>query len=138
MKEARLAPENASERICIDYTAYLAALCNKRWRFIDAIYGVWPIFGMVTKSPRQTGRREKLQALALQVLSTQASDETNIARLIALAQQQGLTAFDIQLPYALSGEQLRAIDHECRAWPLAMSQHGECLSVNFTAGDRPA
>ncbi|MFC3395478.1 hypothetical protein [Brenneria rubrifaciens] len=125
-------PESAgsSEKICIDYTDYLAALCNKRWRFMDAMYGVLPIFGMVTKRPlsRQDATEDRLKVLALQVLSTQVSDETNIVRLITLAQQQGLTAFDILLPYPLTSEQLRTISHECSD-TLTLTQHNERLSI---------
>ncbi|AUH00570.1 hypothetical protein CWC46_12565 [Prodigiosinella confusarubida] len=134
MKKVHLVPTNSSERICIDYTAYLGALCNKRWRFIDAIYGVMPIFGIVTKMPERepATENEKLETLALQVLSTQVSDETNIARLITLAQQQGLTDIDIRLPYALSMEQLQAIGQECDNCLLALTQYEEYLSIHIT------
>ncbi|MFZ1872634.1 MAG: hypothetical protein WAU54_07640, partial [Chania sp.] len=69
-----------SERVCFDYMDFLSTSCKKQWRFIDAIYGVMPIFGMVLKSGAagsQT-RNEQLKALALQVVSTQLSDEINI------------------------------------------------------------
>ncbi|MEQ9968540.1 hypothetical protein ABRP72_05055 [Pectobacterium carotovorum] len=123
---------SSSEPLCLDYTDYLAALCNKRWRFVDAMYGVMPIFGMVTKMAptRQSAPKERLKGLALQVLSTQVSDETNIIRLITLARQQGLTAFDIQLPYALTNEQLNAISRECDD-ALDLTLRDERLSVRF-------
>ncbi|KFX22063.1 hypothetical protein N6P31_03295 [Pectobacterium betavasculorum] len=123
---------SSSEPLCLDYTDYLAALCNKRWRFVDAMYGVMPIFGMVTKmaAARQSAPKERLKVLALQVLSTQVSDETNIIRLITLARQQGLTAFDIQLPYALTSEQLNAIGNECDE-VLDLTLRDERLSVRF-------
>ncbi|SLM63468.1 MULTISPECIES: hypothetical protein [Dickeya] len=134
MEEAHYGPAGSVERICIDYTAYLGALCRKRWRFTDALYGVLPVFGMVTKSAvhQQATRNDKLHELAMQVLSTQASDETNLSRLIALAQQQGVTELDIRLPYALSGEQLQAIDTACRDYTLALTQQAEYLSVRQT------
>lgn len=124
----------SSEKICIDYADYLAALCNKRWRFMDAMYGVLPIFGMVTKGPRarHVVVKERLKILALQVLSTQVSDETNIVRLITLAQQQGLTTFDIQLPYSLTNEQLLTIGQECSD-TLALTQQNERLSIRIEA-----
>ncbi|MBJ7220927.1 MULTISPECIES: hypothetical protein [unclassified Brenneria] len=126
----------SSEKICIDYTDYLAALCNKRWRFMDAMYGVLPIFGMVTKAPlaRQTAPKDRLKVLALQVLSTQVSDETNIVRLIALARRQGLDAFDIQLPYPLTHEQLSVIGEEFHD-SLSLTQRDDRLSVRL---DLPA
>ncbi|ACS85551.1 hypothetical protein [Musicola paradisiaca] len=134
MKTSHLAiPVGSSEKMCVDYTAWLGALCRKHWRFIDAMYGVLPIFGMVTKSPPGDGvaAREALRELALQVMSTQASDETNLSRLIALAQQQGMQELDIQLPYTLSGEQLDAIDASCRHYALALTLRAECLSVRL-------
>lgn len=123
---------SSSEPLCLDYTDYLAALCKKRWRFVDAMYGVMPIFGMVTKMTpaRQSAPKERLKGLALQVLSTQVSDETNIIRLITLARQQGLTAFDIQLPYSLTNEQLSAISSECDD-ALDLTLRDERLSVRF-------
>ncbi|QTF08476.1 hypothetical protein HC231_11600 [Brenneria izadpanahii] len=135
MAEYHPEPAYFGERICIDYTDYLSALCKKRWRFIDAIYGVWPIFGMVTKIPlswQKASGKERLKLLALQVLSTQVSDETNIVRLIELARRQGLQAFDIQLPYSLTNEQLGIIDEECHD-ALALTQQDECLSVRIVA-----
>lgn len=122
------------EKVCFDYTEFLAASCKKRWGFIDAIYGVMPIFGMVVKSQTEPERtpQERLTALALQVLSTQLSDETNIIRLIRLAEQQGITELDIQLPYPLEAVQLDEIKQK---FPLSMkiSQQGECLSVGIVS-----
>ncbi|MCG8707872.1 hypothetical protein JHU04_001069 [Brenneria sp. 4F2] len=132
---AKYHPEPAyfNEKICLDYTDYLAALCNKHWRFIDAIYGVWPFFGMVTKIPlsrQKISFKDGLKMLAMQVLSTQVSDEINIVRLIELARQQGLNRFDIRLPYSLTNEQLGVIDEESHD-ALALSQQDECLSVQI-------
>lgn len=122
----------SNETLCIDYAEYLAALCNKRWRFIDAMYGVLPIIGMVTKSSaaRQVAPQEQMKMLAMQVLSTQVNDETNLTRLIALAQQQGLAALDILLPYALTNGQLSAIREACAA-ATSVKQHNECLSIQI-------
>lgn len=121
----------SNEKLRIDYAAYLAALCNKRWRFIDAMYGVLPIIGMVTKSSaaRQVAPDEQMKILAMQVLSTQVNDETNLTRLITLAQQQGLTALDILLPYALTPLQLASIREACN--PATVIQDNECLNVQL-------
>lgn len=125
-----------SEKVCFDYTEFLAVSCKKRWSFIDAIYGVMPIFGMVVKSQTELEKtpQERLTALALQVLSTQLSDETNIIRLIHLAEQQGIIVLDIQLPYPLETSQLGEI---IQKFPLSMrlSQKGECLSVDISGID---
>ncbi|MDA5544364.1 MULTISPECIES: hypothetical protein [Yersinia] len=122
-----------NEKVCFDYTEFLAVSCKKRWSFIDAIYGVMPIFGMVVKSQTASEKtpQERLTALALQVLSTQLSDETNIIRLIRLAEQQGITVLEIQLPYSLETAQLNEIKQK---FPLSMrlSQMGECLSVDIS------
>ncbi|TCL02531.1 MULTISPECIES: hypothetical protein [Sodalis] len=121
------------ESFCFDYTHYLSASCKKRWSFIDAIYGVMPIFGIVTKTPpvHSHTHQEQLKALALQVLSTQVNDETNIIRLIALAEQQGIFRFEIRLPYALEKGQLGAIQHEFGDH-LSLQQHDERLSIQLT------
>lgn len=123
----------SEETLRIDYAEYLAALCNKRWRFIDAMYGVLPIIGMVTKSSsaRQIAPEEQMKMLAMQVLSTQVNDETNLTRLITLAQQQGLTTLDIRLPYSLSARQLASINDACATF-MTVSLRDECLRVEMT------
>ncbi|HHB1427718.1 TPA: hypothetical protein ACOQZT_003480 [Serratia odorifera] len=130
MSNSHLASVAHSEKICFDYMDFLSSSCKKHWRFIDAIYGVMPIFGMVLKSRVATTqtRKEHLKELALQVVSTQVSDETNIIRLIDLAQQQGLAVFDIQLPYALDKNQLAAIQQEC-AERVVVTQVGERITI---------
>jgi len=122
-----------SENLCFDYTHFLSASCKKRWSFIDAIYGVMPIFGIVTKtlSAHPQTHQEQLKNLALQVLSTQVNDETNIIRLIILAEQQGICRFDIRLPYALEKNQLGAIQHEFGDH-LYLHQQDERLSIQLT------
>ncbi|HBL6728797.1 hypothetical protein [Serratia liquefaciens] len=132
MNSSHLAPVACSEKICFDYMDFLSASCKKHWRFVDAIYGVMPFFGMVLKSQASASqtRKEQLKALALQVVSTQVSDETNIVRLIDLAQQQGLAVFDIKLPYALDKQQLAAIQQEC-VEGVIISQVGERMSISL-------
>ena len=138
MTKHLLATADQKERLCFDYTHYLSASCKKRWSFLDAIYGVMPIFGIVIKTPSAGGQthQEQLKALALQVLSTQVNDETNIIRLIGLARQQGIDQFDIQLPYALESHQLSAIEHEFGT-PLGLIQREDRLSVSFAPPAKP-
>lgn len=116
MSDNRLVPDVRSEKASFDYMEYLSASCKKQWSFIDAIYGVLPFFGMVLRSrtSQEKSKQERLRGLALQVVSTQVSDETNIVRLIELAEQQGLYSVDINLPYALNDEQLNTIKSECK------------------------
>ncbi|MCX8956018.1 hypothetical protein [Erwinia psidii] len=123
-----------NENICLNYTDFLSASCKKRWSFVDAIYGVMPIFGMVTRnSPDLPGATsERLKVLALQIISTQVSDEINIARLITLAEQHHITRFDILLPYALSDLQLDVIRKEY-GHPLKLSQYDDILTVAMYA-----
>lgn len=52
---------------------------------------------------------KKLYSLALQVLSTQVSDETNIIRFIKLSEKQKMKVLDIKLPYSLETKQLSVI-----------------------------
>lgn len=132
MSDKEWAGAACSDYICLNYIDFLAASCKKRWRFVDAIYGVLPIFGMVTKESPDLPHApsERLKALALQIISTQVSDEINIARLITLAKQQQIRQFDILLPYTLSDQQLDAIQKEY-VKPLTLQQHDDRLTVNM-------
>ncbi|KQN52097.1 hypothetical protein ASE93_02820 [Serratia sp. Leaf50] len=132
MADSRLAPDVRSEKASFDYMEYLSASCKKQWSFLDAIYGVLPFFGMVLRSrtTQEKSNQDKLNALALQVVSTQVSDEINIVRLIELAQQQSMYSIDIHLPYSLTEEQLSAIEKECRH-PLKLTQNDEHLAVEI-------
>lgn len=127
------------ETLCFDYTRFLSASCDKHWSFLDAIYGVMPLFGMVTRSQNRCSEFKSIEnlnvqirQLAMQVLSTQVSDETNIIRLIELVKSQGLQELDIQLPYALEDEQLKVIKAECRN-AVSMTQDDERLHVVIEA-----
>lgn len=132
MSESRLIPDMRSEKASFDYMEYLSASCKKQWGFLDAIYGVMPFFGMVLKSrtSQEKTKQESLRGLALQVVSTQVSDETNIVRLIELAEQQEFYFIEINLPYSLKEEQLTAIKIECKHL-LQLSQNNELLTVKI-------
>ena len=132
MNENRLVPDARSQKASFDYMEYLSASCKKIWSFVDAIYGVMPFFGMVLKSRSQKdkSKQESLRALALQVVSTQVSDETNIVRLIELAEQQGMYNIDITLPYSLTDDQLTAIKVECKHL-VQLSQNNDHLMVQI-------
>nr|WP_244987166.1 hypothetical protein [Winslowiella toletana] len=132
VSEKELTSAGYSDRICFNYMDFLSASCKKRWSFVDAIYGVLPIFGMVTRKPgnAQHASADHLKELALQIISTQVSDEINIARLITLAEQQQIDQLDILLPYHLSAQQLDTIQQEYRK-PLNLSQHDDRLSIHF-------
>lgn len=132
MNNNRLVPDMRSDKASFDYMEYLSASCKKHWSFLDAIYGVMPFFGMVLKSrtKQEKSKQECLRALALQVVSTQVSDEINIVRLIELAGQEDLHIIDINLPYALTDEQLSGIKTECKHM-VKLKQKGEHLSVEI-------
>ena len=133
VSDKELASAVYSDRICLNYSDFLSASCKKRWSFVDAIYGVMPIFGMVTRKSSARSLQasdEHLKELALQIISTQVSDEINIARLITLAEQQHISRFDIQLPYPLSAQQLEAIHQEYRK-PLNLTQQDDLLCVSI-------
>lgn len=134
MSDKEQASTGRDDHICLNYIDFLAASCKKRWRFVDAIYGVMPIFGMVTKnSPDLPGvPSERLKALALQIISTQVSDEINIARLITLAEQQHIERFEILLPYPLSERQLETIREEY-VKPLSLKQDDDRLTIAMPA-----
>ncbi|MEG3113391.1 MULTISPECIES: hypothetical protein [Pantoea] len=132
MSDKELASAIYSDRICFNYSDFLSASCKKRWSFVDAIYGVLPIFGMVTRKSAHSlqATDEHLKELALQIISTQVSDEINIARLITLAEQQHINRFDIQLPYPLSEQQLDSIQQEYRK-PVDLTQQVDLLCVSI-------
>ncbi len=132
MADSRLVPDARSETASFNYMEYLSASCKKQWSFLDAIYGVLPFFGMVLRSrtTQEKSKQDTLNALALQVVSTQVSDEINIVRLIELAQQQNIYTVDIHLPYGLTEEQLAAIHLECKH-PLDLTQNDEHLAVQI-------
>jgi len=132
MAESRLVPDARSEKASFDYMEYLSASCKKQWSFLDAIFGVLPFFGMVLRSrtSQEKSKQDKLKALALQVVSTQVSDETNIVRLIELAEQQNMYSIDIHLPYSLTEEQLTAIQLECK-YLVQLTQKDEHLTVQI-------
>ncbi|MEM6050037.1 hypothetical protein AAH450_05555 [Erwinia sp. P7711] len=134
MSDKKLASAGHSDYICLNYIDFLAASCKKRWSFVDAIYGVMPIFGLVTRNSRNLPQvpSERLKALALQIISTQVSDEINIARLITLAEQQHIEKFDILLPYTLSEPQLDLVRQEY-VKPLTLQQHDDRLTVSIPA-----
>lgn len=131
MSDKKRVAAEYSNPICLNYIDFLSASCKKRWSFVDAIYGVIPFFGMITRKPAdlpRTSSPERLKDLALQIISTQVSDEINIARLITLAQQQQIEHFDILLPYPLSEQQMVSIRQEY-ARPLQLTQFDDRLNV---------
>lgn len=134
MSDKELASAVHNDHICLNYIDFLAASCKKRWSFVDAIYGVMPIFGMVTRKSQDLpgAPTERLKALALQIISTQVSDEINIARLITLAEQQHISQFDILLPYPLSEQQLDGIRQEY-VKSLNLEQYDDRLTVILPA-----
>jgi len=115
-----------------NYSRLLSASCKKKWRFVDAIYGVLPIFGVVTRKSahNKPATAEYFKELALQIISTQVSDEMNIARLLVLAEQQNIKHFTIQLPYSLSEQQISIIYAEYRK-AVNLCQENEFLHVSF-------
>ncbi|MEJ4044298.1 hypothetical protein [Erwinia sp. SLM-02] len=130
MSESELAAAGHSDPVCINYIDFLSASCKKRWSFVDAIYGVIPFFGIVTRKTTAAPRAapERLKDLALQIISTQVSDEINIVRLITLAQQQQIARFEILLPYPLSDTQLATVRQEY-ARPLELQQQDDRLHI---------
>ncbi|MBT0726403.1 hypothetical protein [Rosenbergiella australiborealis] len=118
--------------ISFNYSSLLSASCKKKWRFVDAIYGVLPIFGVVTRKSalNKLETAEYFKELALQIISTQVSDEMNIARLLVLAEQQNINYFTIQLPYSLSEHQIAIIYTEYRK-PVNLYQENDFLHVTF-------
>lgn len=129
MSENELMPNNHNQ-VSFDYCQCLASTCKKHWKFIDAIYGVLPLFGMVLRKGacNSINSNELFQELALQVISPQVSDEVNISRLIILANQQQIKRFDITLPYPLTAQQLGKIKEEY-AKPVQLHWQDDYLTI---------
>lgn len=126
--------KSASDRayLYLNYCDYLSCSCKKRWRFRDAMCGVIPLLGIVTRVENKNYKQQSdcFKQLALQIISTQMSDEMNITRLIILAERQRIYRLDIQLPYPLIATQLITIQREYSK-PLSLSQIDDCLSVRL-------
>jgi hypothetical protein len=131
VSENEIVPNNHSQ-VSFDYCQCLASACKKHWKFIDAIYGVLPLFGMVLRKGacNSINSNERFKELALQVISTQVSDEVNISRLIVLANQQQIKRFDITLPYPLTAQQLSNIQEEY-AKPVQLHWQGDYLTITL-------
>jgi len=123
---------DSNDAISFNYSSLLSASCKKKWRFVDAIYGVLPIFGVVTRKSALNNLEtaEYFKELALQIISTQVSDEMNISRLLVLAEQQNIKHFTIQLPYSLSEHQIALIYAEYRK-SVSLHQENDYLHVHF-------
>lgn len=131
MSEKELVPNQPSQ-VSFDYCQCLASTCKKHWKFIDAIYGVLPLFGMVLRKGACTSinSQDQFKELALQVVSPQVSDEVNISRLIILASQQKINSFDITLPYPLTSQQLCNIQEEFGK-PVQLHSHDDYLTITL-------
>lgn len=133
MSETELAKTALNTPVRINYIDFLSASCKKRWSFVDAIFGVIPFVGIVTrKSGNACAAPERLKDLALQIISTQVSDEVNIVRLITLAHQQHIDRLEILLPYPLSEPQLSLIKREFSR-PLVLEQRDDSLYIAIPA-----
>ncbi|MGN2672915.1 transporter [Aliivibrio fischeri] len=100
-----------SNKIEFDYSSFLVNSSKQKWTFSQALKSIIPTFGTVWNASVHDARplSERLQAEALQVLSSHINDESNIIRLIRLARIEGITNLEIKLPYTLDEEQINYI-----------------------------
>ena len=73
-----------SNKIEFDYSSFLVNSSKQKWTFSQALKSIIPTFGTVWNASVHDARplSERLQAEALQVLSSHINDESNIIRLI--------------------------------------------------------
>ncbi|WP_252017984.1 transporter [Vibrio sp. SCSIO 43136] len=100
-----------SNGITFDYTSFLGASCKKKWTFMEALQSIAPVFGTVWRDQVDELKtpEDKLWEQALNSLSAQCSDESNIARLVELARAQGISQLTVKMPYELDPQQFERI-----------------------------
>ncbi|MDB1123945.1 transporter [Vibrio algarum] len=97
--------------VVFDYTSFLGASCKKKWTFIEAFGSFAPIFSTVWKSNIDDARKpdDRLWDKAINNLSAQSSDESNLISLVNLAKREGIEELRLMMPYELDETQIETI-----------------------------
>ncbi|CAM2834553.1 hypothetical protein [Vibrio rarus] len=98
--------------IRFDYTQFLGVSSRgHRWRFVDVIYSIAPIFATLWQQELTEARSAEqiLWESALDQLSSTHSDEKNLLKLLKLAKSQHIKRLEVSLPYVLEAEQIATI-----------------------------
>ncbi|AXY00890.1 transporter [Vibrio alfacsensis] len=101
-------------KICIefDYTSFLGASGSKKWTFVEAFSTIAPIFGLLWKQniAELSKPEDRLWEAALKSMSSRQSDESNLVKLVKLAQHEGIQELRVVMPYSLDSEQIEYIE----------------------------
>ncbi|KAE8178475.1 hypothetical protein [Photobacterium carnosum] len=99
--------------VIFDYTEFLSKSCQQRLSFMDAIKYLIPSFEVIinTTENNHLSCAEQLEAKALKVLSSHASDTNNLILLLYLAKQEGITQLIVYMPYSLDEQQLTELNN---------------------------
>ncbi|MEL7290703.1 MAG: transporter [Pseudomonadota bacterium] len=94
--------------VVFDYTSFLGASCSKKWTFLEAMSTFAPIFSLAWKNTikESTNVEDRLWQQAMNSLSANRSDESNILTLLELARFEGVEELKLVMPYELDSEQL--------------------------------
>ncbi|NVD06854.1 transporter [Vibrio sp. JPW-9-11-11] len=94
--------------VVFDYTSFLGASCSKKWTFLEAMSTFAPIFSLAWKNTikESTTVEDRLWQQAMNSLSANRSDESNILTLLELARFEGVEELKLVMPYELDNEQL--------------------------------
>ncbi|MEZ8637358.1 transporter [Vibrio cyclitrophicus] len=118
-------------RVEFDYTTFLGASCSKKWTFLEALTTIAPVFSTVWRdSIKELGTPEdRLWQMALKLMSTRKSDESNIVTLLKLAKLEGINELKVVMPYSLEEEQIEYI--ESRSHLMIAGNTGEELTIKL-------
>ncbi|WP_434355222.1 hypothetical protein NF212_10135 [Parasalinivibrio latis] len=94
-----------------DYTHFLCDAPKRKWTFYQAIKSIMPVFNVAwqAKVAADHSVADQFHELAAFHLSSQVSDEENIARLVRLAKTLSINSIKVLLPYEMEPAQLKAI-----------------------------
>ncbi|XHY20959.1 hypothetical protein ViNHUV68_16670 [Vibrio sp. NH-UV-68] len=110
--------------VVFDYTSFLGASCTKKWTFLEAMSTFAPIFSLAWKNTIKESItvEDRLWQQAMNSLSANRSDESNILTLLELAKFEGVEELKLVMPYELEDEQIERMRRKSGVSILALTQ----------------
>ncbi|WP_100753588.1 transporter [Vibrio salilacus] len=110
--------------VVFDYTSFLGASCSKKWTFLEAMSTFAPIFSLAWKTTIKESItvEDRLWQQAMNSLSANRSDESNILTLLELAKFEGVVELKLVMPYELEDEQIERMRRKSGVSILALTQ----------------
>ncbi|MHA2938125.1 hypothetical protein ACXJY6_07485 [Vibrio sp. RC27] len=106
---------SAAMNIEFDYTNFLGESSNHHWTFVELFGFKWPSVGNNPNQELDKTAEQKLWDAAMNRLSSQHSDESNIIVLVELARVLGISCFRLKMPYQIPMEQRTLIEQQANA-----------------------